>query len=312
MSKNPDENINNNRREHSASYGETRNQPSEWENVRDIVDNSYRDKDLNDENSDSRRSKIKEFQEKYGSGQMTTGEFNDFLLSLEESESEALSEDVIRSQLRRVEELESRLEAELTEIEEEQQEISEARQQTEQLNEDVEELRDLTSDLVKGVASESLGKQFQKRKQELEGNLKYWKAASILSILLLMGASGVIYQDITSTSGDGLVFLSKVALIIPISVAVWFSVSNYTQQKRLMNEYEFKKNVALSLMGFREMLSEEVSDENQEMVAEFIMETLNKVYSNPQKNIANTGSDQNQASTAPGSTGVVSSLLNRR
>ena len=48
-----------------------------------------------------------------------------------------------------------------------------------------------------------------------------------------------------------------------------------------MEEYEFKANIALSLLGFREVLREEIPEEEQEKVGEFVIQTLDKIYQNP-------------------------------
>lgn len=162
-----------------------------------------------------------------------------------------------------------------------------------EIDETVEEAKDLketASNLVKGEASASLGEEFKQRKEELRETLRYWKAASTASILLLLASSLLIYLDVSSGGGSGLALLSKVAIILPISVSVWFTVSNYSQQKKLMNEYEFKANMALSLMGFREILKEDLPEDQQEKVGEFITDTMDKIYSNPYENIQ--GSEQ--------------------
>jgi hypothetical protein len=218
----------------------------------------------------------------------------------------------IEDRLARLDEKESEVEEMLTQLSSERKKLGETQQEVEELKQDVEDLRDLGSDLVKGEASESLGEQFQKRKNTLENSLWKWTVASLVSIAILIGASAYIYTDISSMSSESpIIFLSKAVLILPVSVAVWFSVSNYSQQKKLMHEYEFKKNVALSLMGFKEILEEEIPDENQEEVANFIMETLNTVYSNPQQNVDGLGDRNSQHSPLPAGQGALAELIRR-
>lgn len=150
--------------------------------------------------------------------------------------------------------------------------------------EELDRLLETASNLVKGQAGASIGRQFEERKEELEKGLFWWKIASVLSITSLVIFSIYIYRDLASGSIEGVTSLSTVSLVLPISVAVWFSVSQFNQQKRLMQEYEFKSNMALSLMGFREVLKEDIPEDEQAEVGKFVISTMDKIYSNPQEN----------------------------
>lgn len=274
----------------------TTSHPSEWE----VIQRARRDepdgpKKVDLESPDGRRITFKIPEE------VDEKDQNEFLVKKlanysNQPETEFLTEgsisdlegrkELIDSQLERLDEL-------ISEVESEKSDIGNIKQEAETLEQEVRDLKNLGSDLVEGVASASLGEQFEKRKQELEGTLRYWKAGSLASILFLISVSGLIYQDLSAGTGDDIsLFLSKIVLILPASVLVWFTVSNYNRQKRLMHEYEFKKNVALSLMGFREMLENEVSDSDEEVITQFIVDTLQTVYSNPQENISQADSEE--------------------
>lgn len=164
--------------------------------------------------------------------------------------------------------------------------------------EEINQLRQDTSNLVKERTGEALGDVFAQRKLELETSMKRWMLASGLAILLLTGTAVAIYLDITSGTQQSTVLLSKVVLIIPISVGVWFAVSNYSRQRKLMQQYEFKSNIAVSLRGFREVLQDSSSDAGEELVAEFVLESMDKIYSDPQSNI-NSTEEQSQQSGPP-------------
>jgi len=185
-------------------------------------------------------------------------------------------------------------------LEEKQRTFDQTIEDVEETQEKIEELEESARGLLERSTSSALGEQFSERKSELERNLVYWKAASIGSILILMGSAGAIYYDIITSDSTVVLNLSKIAIILPISVAVWFSVSNYSRQKKLMEEYEFKARMALSLTGFREVLQEETTDENDEIVAEFVVESMNKIYSNPQENIQATEQNEQNSPLTPG------------
>jgi|GEM_PF-896278 len=171
------------------------------------------------------------------------------------------------------------------ELQNKNQSIEEKIRNIDETHTKIKELEDTARGLLKRSTSAALGEQFAGRKNELESNLKYWKYASIGSIVLLLASSIAIYYDIVASSSGAIANLSKIALILPVSVTVWFSVSNYSRQKRLMEEYEFKARMALSVTGFKEVIQEETTEENDDMVAEFMVDTMEKIYSNPQQNI---------------------------
>lgn len=213
-------------------------------------------------------------------------------------------EDSIDTKIAELERNQAQVEKQMQEVENSLVALGDARSE-------FENLKDEASDLIRSSLSTKLGEEFQDRKQELESTLRYWKAGSLFSILVLIGFSVWIYLDITSAEPTGTVTLSKVLLILPVSVLVWFCVTNYSRQKRLMHEYEFKKNVAVSLPGFRERVEENLPEGEEERAAELMIQTADTIYSNPQQNIAE-GADPNQE-TPPGaaSEGSVMTLLRK-
>lgn len=177
------------------------------------------------------------------------------------------------------------------------------------LQSEVESLKQEASDLLQETVSGELAAEFENRKQDLQDTLRWWKGASFVSIILLIAFAIWIYFDITASEAATYGIFSKVALILPVSVMVWFSVSNYNRQKRLMHEYEFKKNIAVSMPGFRERLESLTSEDDQEVVAEAVLQTMNKIYTNPQEA---TDGQSDQTPQVANETGTVGALLQRR
>ncbi len=173
-----------------------------------------------------------------------------------------------------------------------------------------EELLETASNLVQREAGSSIGVDFSERKKELESSLRWWKAGSAISIIMLIISAFLIYQDISSTAlSQGYASLSKVLLLLPISVAVWFTSSNYNQQKKLMEEYEFKSNIALSLMGFREVLREELPEDERDKIGQFVIDTMEKIYSDPIETINSAEQNEDNGELTQNS---IASLLNNR
>jgi peptidoglycan hydrolase CwlO-like protein len=197
------------------------------------------------------------------------------------------------------------------ELQEEIDEFQDRQDETAELQGEVENLKSEASDLLRETVSGELADEFESRKQDLKTTLRWWKGASVASIIILVVFSIWVYLDITATEAASYGMLSKVALILPVSVMVWFSVSNYSRQKRLMHEYEFRKNIAVSLPGFRERLEDLTTEENQDLVAEAILQTMNKIYSNPQDGVAENKGQQDGTPQVANEAGTVGSLLQR-
>lgn len=170
-------------------------------------------------------------------------------------------------------------------------ELDKERNEIQESKKELRELQDTAKGLLEKSTGTALGHQFADRKNEMERPLSYWKIAASLSIIVLIGASGGIFYNITQTSASLSTNISKVALLLPISVAVWFTISNYSRQKKLMEEYEFKSRIALSLEGFKEKLDSETTSENEDMKVAFLINAMENIQTNPQKNILEDSED---------------------
>ena len=195
-----------------------------------------------------------------------------------------------------IEPSEAKAERLIDELSEEKEELSKKLSEIEESQERLEELEENASALLDKSTGTALGKQFADRKSELESNLRVWAGASVVSILTLVGSAAYVFAQIESVGGGVSINLAKVALLLPVSVAVWFSVSNYSRQKKLMEEYEFKSRMALSIGGFREVLNKESADSR--VVSLFIISTMEKIFSNPQKNIAENEENEEASPTS--------------
>lgn len=149
-----------------------------------------------------------------------------------------------------------------------------------QLEQETQDLKQKLSDLTSKKVGESLGEEFENRREKIGKSVKIWGALTGTSIVLLIGTAGAVYLDIVNAANSG-IMLSKIALLLPVSVAVWFTSSNYSRERRLMEEYAFKSTMSYSLDGYRKVVEEELSDEHSEKMADFLSESLLKIFSNP-------------------------------
>lgn len=295
--------------------------PSEWELVKDIVEREIPKNGGTAEDAHLNQDTIaipSLAPEGFSKSDLTYAEQNELIGSAISGRIEKIDERVnrmniletdIEQQLSKVEQKELALSETLNEIEQKKEEISKTHGELEDVKDKADNLADLTSDMAQGQASKSLGKHFSDRQKSLKRSAKFWMTVSFISILGLIITSFAIYRDISVQDAASVVVLSKIALLLPVSVAVWFSVSNYNHGKDLMREYEFKANMALTLMGFREILINDMPDENQDVVGEVVVDTMDKIYSNPMENV--NPDKNNQENPLTGIQRPLTDLLNQ-
>lgn len=147
-------------------------------------------------------------------------------------------------------------------------------------------LQDDVDDLLSGTIGATLGTNFKERKQELEKSARNWAIATLVSVGILIAAAWLIFQDITGDVNLGVSTLSKIALILPVSVAVVFTARNYSRERKLLEEYAFKTTMSLSLDGFREVLVKQMPEEEDETISDFLTTSMLEIYTNPLHNLS--------------------------
>lgn len=236
-------------------------------------------------------------------------EFKQHLEQLKEKENAIEQE---RSQLQELEERLNRKENELKQV---FKDVSEQKKIIEENLSRAQDLKNERSQLTQWEVGDSIGGQFKNRKEELNESLSFWLKGSLASIVVLLIFSMILYIDISGGNNQGTTVLSKVTLILPVSIMLWFFVTNYSRQKRLMREYEFKETMAGSFRGSLEIVREDMSEDEGPHVGEFVVDTMDRIYSNPQQNLSQPeesgDQNQNQGQTGPLSQGAVAQILNR-
>jgi hypothetical protein len=171
-------------------------------------------------------------------------------------------------------------------IKEQGTKLAQADEETKKLIETNTDLEKKITELLGSAVGGAIGKTFGERKAELRKYVEWWAAGTIISIIVLLAAAIWIYYELVTGGSNGTLFLSKMSLLIPISVAVWFTASNYNRERKLLEEYAFKSSISLSLDSYRKVLNEELSDEERNKISEFLISSMEKIYSSPLENIS--------------------------
>jgi hypothetical protein len=173
-----------------------------------------------------------------------------------------------------------------TTVKEQSKRLEESETKTNAIIDNNEELEQKVTDLLSSAVGGALGKTFGERKAELKKEVQSWKWWTLLSITFLFIAAGAVYFEILSGINETTTLISKIALLIPASAAVWFAASNYNRERKLLEEYAFKSSISLSLDSYRKVLNEELDDKERDKIAGFLIASMDKIYSSPLENIS--------------------------
>lgn len=174
-----------------------------------------------------------------------------------------------------------------------EEKLAKAEEATNHLIDQNKELENKVIELLSLAVGGALGKTFGERKTELGKSESFWKYATFGAIFVLFIAAGLVYYELLRGLGETTVLMSKIALLIPASAAVWFTASNHNRERKLLEEYAFKSSISLSLDSYRKVLNEELSDGEINKIPEFLINSMEKIYSSPLENISKHPSGDN-------------------
>ena len=174
-----------------------------------------------------------------------------------------------------------------------EEKLAKAEEATNHLIDQNKELENKVVELLSLAVGGALGKTFGERKTELGKSESFWKYATFGAIFVLFIAAGLVYYELLRGLGETTVLMSKIALLIPASAAVWFTASNHNRERKLLEEYAFKSSISLSLDSYRKVLNEELSDGEINKIPDFLINSMEKIYSSPLENISKHPSGDN-------------------
>lgn len=173
-------------------------------------------------------------------------------------------------------------------IQQQKKEYSDLKTELEELKKNYEELEQLARNQLGLVSMESLANAFATEKSRLEESIgKWFKRTFWTSVVLTFAVLGVaIWQVLHEKTLFKLSFAVRIPMIFPIIYYLYFVVSQYKREKRLLEEYSFKTSIARSFEAYRKVLKEESTNEQDLLKKnELIIDTIKDVYSSPMRNI---------------------------
>ncbi|WP_123619606.1 hypothetical protein [Halorubrum sp. CSM-61] len=169
--------------------------------------------------------------------------------------------------------------------------LSEVEERSEQLNQQknsLDDIEDRIDTLLSGAVAASLDRNFTERKKELEESANWWAKSTFGAIAVLIVGAIVIFWSLLQSTSFGIGTVSRVTLLVPLLVAVWFTSKNYSRKRRLMEEYAFKSTMAQTLEPSRKVLESQKSlDETDAQLAEFMLVSMGQMFTNPSDIVEN-------------------------
>lgn len=147
---------------------------------------------------------------------------------------------------------------------------------TKSIIEENKKLQGQIKELLQGANAGRLFKSFNKRKTELEKQQKWWLLGVCSVNLLIFSFSIWIIEHYNA--GEFNVMMLKIVASLPLIILDWFLIAQYSEIKKLTEEYAFKAAVSLSLIPYYELIKGEGENES---TLDFINKAVDNIYSHP-------------------------------
>ncbi len=145
-------------------------------------------------------------------------------------------------------------------------------------------------DQLEKATGYSLFHSFQTRKDLMVKSKNFWLWVLTVLLVVAVALGGWLVYTMTGKSlGDlGVAFYLKLSLTLPLLFAISFSTIQYSRERRLEEEYAFKSNISISLIPYQELVEKLVDEDDAEQrkeYANFIISTINKIFTSPTDDI---------------------------
>ncbi len=155
---------------------------------------------------------------------------------------------------------------------------------TQSLIKELKELESEIADAIKKATGFSLFHSFQTRRDSLRYSRIFWLFATLaLSFVAVFLAYSIATTNIPSEWDIALAL--KVLTGIPLAFVIWFCSMQYGRERRLEEEYAFKSNISISLVPYKDLVQEFVTDGNSQKFFDFLIQSVSEVFVSPTEKV---------------------------
>lgn len=138
-------------------------------------------------------------------------------------------------------------------------------------------------------ADVSLANSFYSRTEKIKKSVVFWRWAIPITSVITLGWIIVVFLCLTPTEGN---VWSKLLInsikTIPSFILLGFTISQYTKERNLEEEYAFKSAIALSLNAYADQIEYETNEAKIKLIEETIARLYNKPRIQDYKNASST------------------------
>lgn len=179
-----------------------------------------------------------------------------------------------------------------------QEKTNEINEKTKKYSEDTQAIINTNSQLTDEIKEQlekatgvSLFHMFQKRKEALEGNQKWWLIGIIASVLILIFFSCWIIYSLPTAQNSTIDWFKdaifKFTLSSPAIYLLYFFSDRYTKLRRLIEEYAFKSAISLALTPYFDLVKG-LDDKAEEKDKEFLIAVIGNIFKTPTDKVFRT------------------------
>lgn len=118
-----------------------------------------------------------------------------------------------------------------------------------------------------------------KRKTELNTQVYVWLAISVAAMAVTVIIILSLFKEIAKTDQEATIILSKLFFVSPTAVFTLFAISQYRNERRLLEEYAFKAAMANSLESYTELLGREFAGTDyKQQILDFVLPVMGNIY----------------------------------
>lgn len=169
--------------------------------------------------------------------------------------------------------------------------IENTQSEIEEINKEMTTYNDAATSMVKSIGNildlvtdRGLANSFDERRKRVEKSMNRWKYLLIGSVLLavfllvfLFGFNEKLF-DWNNIQDSYMKFVFKVTLSSPLIFAIWFSSIQYSRERHILEQYEYKTATALVFEQYARILDDKFEEGFEKEKFDFITNLINKVY----------------------------------
>lgn len=175
---------------------------------------------------------------------------------------------------------------------------AETNKNTKKFSEETQSIIDTNKQLTEEIKEQlekatgvSLFHMFQKRKEALEKNQKWWLLGIIASVILLIFFSWKIICSLPVAQNSTIDWFKdaifKFTLSSPAIYLLYFFSDRYTKLRRLIEEYAFKSAISLALTPYFDLVKG-LDDKTEEKDKDFLIAVIGNIFKTPTDKVFRT------------------------